>query len=960
MKFDRFSLPTRQSFSRHPRRRSSQSNRRRLDWFEKLESRWLLAAVTLTPLQDNTLFEDAQGDVSNGAGSFLFAGRTAQGSNNLRRTLLEFDIAGSIPAGSTINTVTLTLHMSRTITGASDVAVHRVLADWGEGTSDAAAAEGRGTVATTGDATWLNTFFSSEFWTNPGGDFAGTPSGTTSVGSVGDYSWSGAGLVSDVAAWIASPATNSGWILIGNEQPGSAKRFDSRENLTVANRPRLLIDFDPPVSADFGDAPDAAAGTGSGNYRTVAGDNGPSHTIVDGLFLGDSVDPDDGTLQNASADADDLGGLVPDDENGVLNADDLQGTEGTAPDITLKATNTTGSAATLFGWIDINRDGVFDNATERALTTVPNGTMDGSFTLIFPTLPDASAGTTFARFRLSTDAAAANSTGASSDGEVEDYSFSIASAVNLPNGGGSYEVLRDGDDLVLRVQGGAELFRKPTSQVLVLNVDGSGAADVVTVLNTGTVVDTPILFDGKSGNDSFNGVSAQGPITLQGGQGADTLIGGVANDSITGGDGDDRVFAGSGNDHVDGGSGDNQLFGDSGNDTLIGSTGRDQIRGGDGNDDLDGGSGFDTLAGDRGNDTLVGGDGNDTVFGGPGLDSISGDGGDDRLFGENGYDTISGGGGNDFIRGGRGKDQLSGDAGSDEIFGDEQNDTLSGGDGADTLNAGDGDDVVFAGAGFDVVNGGAGNDRLFGNENNDMISGGIGSDFIRGGGGSDRLSGDGGFDEILGDEDSDTLSGGDGNDTLTAGAGSDRVFAGLGNDQVDGGANDDQLFGGAGNDTISGSTGRDLVRGGADNDLLNGDGGFDTLFGDQGNDTITGGDGNDTVFAGNGRDSVSGGAGNDRLFGNNGYDTIVGGLGNDFLRGGRGRDSLTGDAGNDELIGDEHNDTLTGGSGSDRVTGGAGADTIDVQEAPLSDGIDSVIGSDMTDTVFTDPADLLI
>jgi Ca2+-binding RTX toxin-like protein len=57
-------------------------------------------------------------------------------------------------------------------------------------------------------------------------------------------------------------------------------------------------------------------------------------------------------------------------------------------------------------------------------------------------------------------------------------------------------------------------------------------------------------------------------------------------------------------------------------------------------------------------------------------------------------------------------------------------------------------------------------------------------------------------------------------------------------------------------------------------------------------------------------------------------------------------------------IGDEHNDTLIGGS--DRVTGGAGADTIDVQEAPLSDGIDSVIGSDMTDTVFTDPADLLI
>lgn len=879
MKFGRFRLPLRKSFLHHLRRRSSRSNRRQLDRFEKLEPRWLLAAVTLTPSQDNTLFEDSQGDVSNGAGSFLFAGRTAQGSNSLRRTLLEFDIAGSIPAGSTINTATLTLHMSRTITGASDVAVHRVLADWGEGTSDAALDEGRGTVATTGDATWLNTFFSSGAWTNPGGDFSGTPSGTTSVGSVGDYSWSGAGLVSDVAAWVASPATNSGWILIGNEQFTSAKRFDSHENPTVANRPRLLIDFDPPSSSDFGDAPDAAAGTGSGNYRTVAGDNGPSHTIVNGLFLGDSVDSDDGTLQSTSADADDLGGSVPDDENGVLNVDDLQGTEGTAPDITLKATNTTGSAATLFGWIDINRDGVFDNATERASSTVPNGTTDGSFTLIFPTLPDASAGSTFARFRLSTDAAAANSTGASSDGEVEDYSFSIASAVSLPNGGGSYEVLRDGNDLVLRVQGGAELFREPAGQVLVLNVNGSGAADIVTVLNSGTVVDTPVFFDGESGNDRFNGLLAQGTITLQGGQGADTLIGGISNDSIMGGDGDDRVFAGSGNDHVDGGTGDNQLFGDSGNDTLVGSNGRDLIRGGNGNDDLDGGSGFDTLAGDRGNDTLVGGDGDDTAFGGPGLDSISGGSGNDRLFGQDGYDSISGGGGNDFIRGGRGQDQLSGDAGQDEIIGDEHE---------------------------------------------------------------------------------DTLNGGDDNDTLSAGSGADRVFAGAGNDVVDGGADDDQLYGDAGSDTISGSTGRDLVRGGNDNDLLNGDGGFDTLFGDQGNDTITGGDGNDTVFGGNGRDSVSGDAGDDRIFGNNGYDTISGGVGNDFIRGGRGRDSLTGNDGNDELIGDEHEDTLTGGSGSDRATGGAGADTIDVQEAPQPDGIDSVVGSDMADTVFMDPADLLI
>ncbi len=131
---------------------------------------------------------------------------------------------------------------------------------------------------------------------------------------------------------------------------------------------------------------------------------------------------------------------------------------------------------------------------------------------------------------------------------------------------------------------------------------------------------------------------------------------------------------------------------------------------------------------------------------------------------------------------------------------------------------------------------------------------------------------------------------------------------------------------------------------------LTGNGGDDLLIGGSGDDTLNGGDGNDTVYAGNGRDSVSGGNGNDRLFGNNGYDTISGGLGNDFLRGGRGRDSLTGDAGDDELLGDDHNDTLIGGS--DRADGEAGADTIDVQEAPQPDGIDSVVGGDMADTTL--------
>ncbi len=88
-------------------------------------------------------------------------------------------------------------------------------------------------------------------------------------------------------------------------------------------------------------------------------------------------------------------------------------------------TNTSGAAATLYGWIDYNGNGVFENATERASIAVPNGTNGGIVTLVFAAVPGTTVGTTYARFRLSSDAAAANSTGHAANGEVEDYRVSI-------------------------------------------------------------------------------------------------------------------------------------------------------------------------------------------------------------------------------------------------------------------------------------------------------------------------------------------------------------------------------------------------------------------------------------------------------------------------------------------------------------------------------------------------------
>jgi VCBS repeat-containing protein len=74
-------------------------------------------------------------------------------------------------------------------------------------------------------------------------------------------------------------------------------------------------------------------------------------------------------------------------------------------------------------------------------------------------------------------------------------------------------------------------------------------------------------------------------------------------------------------------------------------------------------------------------------------------------------------------------------------------------------------------------------------------------------------------------------------------------------------------------------------------------------------------------------DTIFGGKGNDQLFGEDGADTLWGGAGDDSLSGGQSRDTLYGEDGNDALNGGAGNDWLEGGGGNDRLTGGSGADT---------------------------------
>jgi hypothetical protein len=91
------------------------------------------AIINILPSKDNTLYEfdPAEGDHSNALGNHFFTGVTAM--SELRRGVLAFDIAASIPPGSTITGVSLSMNMSR---GFNDtprtVELHKLLAAWGK------------------------------------------------------------------------------------------------------------------------------------------------------------------------------------------------------------------------------------------------------------------------------------------------------------------------------------------------------------------------------------------------------------------------------------------------------------------------------------------------------------------------------------------------------------------------------------------------------------------------------------------------------------------------------------------------------------------------------------------------------------------------------------------------------------------------------------------------------------
>jgi hypothetical protein len=188
---------------------------------------------------------------------------------------------------------------------------------------------------------------------------------------------------------------------------GSSRRASSRRTGFTRKPLFELLEGRRLLAADFGDAP--------APYATLLAANGAQHAELgaESLRLGAIItyEADGQPSENAGADSGDDGVVFGMVRVGLLDAA-----------VTVTVANAP-TGAKLDGWIDFDGDGSWSGAEERIFASV--NLVEGVNTLTFDVPSGAKSGGTYARFRLST-AGGLGSTGLAANGEVEDYSITIA------------------------------------------------------------------------------------------------------------------------------------------------------------------------------------------------------------------------------------------------------------------------------------------------------------------------------------------------------------------------------------------------------------------------------------------------------------------------------------------------------------------------------------------------------
>ena len=203
-------------------------------------------SISIVSSKDNTLFGDFFDDLSSGAGTGMYAGRTASLAkpNVLRRALVEFDLS-AIPANATITSARLDVVCTKSPNDIGrEFTLHRLTTDWGEGTSSSAG--GAGSFAEPDDATWVYNFYATSQWTNPGGDFVAQVSSSTEMQDEGPYVFPSTDqMIDDVQIWLDNPSSNFGWLIMGEEDvEQTARRIGTREQIEENERPYLVVEYE--------------------------------------------------------------------------------------------------------------------------------------------------------------------------------------------------------------------------------------------------------------------------------------------------------------------------------------------------------------------------------------------------------------------------------------------------------------------------------------------------------------------------------------------------------------------------------------------------------------------------------------------------------------------------------------------------------------------------------------------
>ncbi|MEV7663394.1 GEVED domain-containing protein [Paenarthrobacter sp. NPDC089316] len=197
---------------------------------------------------------------------------------------------------------------------------------------------------------------------------------------------------------------------VSNSVPGYTDNVVTNAN--IHNQDNFLMAVTVPQ--DFGDAP---ASYDQGNA---------ARAVTSDVTLGANITEDNANVANGTSSPNASATAALDQmDDGVVMAPMTAGATSYSRTVAISGAS---KAGTTCGWIDVNKDGLFNNTAERACASFAAGAT--SATLNWTAVPvGMTAGTTYARFRIGYTASQVQvPTGPSNSGEVEDYVVTIAPA----------------------------------------------------------------------------------------------------------------------------------------------------------------------------------------------------------------------------------------------------------------------------------------------------------------------------------------------------------------------------------------------------------------------------------------------------------------------------------------------------------------------------------------------------